>query len=186
MRIGIIVEGFSERIVLKSPAFTDLLQRNSLELVSDVVNLKGKGNLNTQRMQSQVQLLRDLGAETILVLRDLDDMPCITSAKQEVYQAADVKICIAVKELEAWFLADSKTLSNVFRTNFYFDKPEEEANPSYTLSQLSLNYTNRGASDKKLFAMTMNRNGFSIENAANHPHCPSANYFLTKLQSLRP
>ena len=26
--------------------------------------------------------------------------------------------------------------------------------------------------------------GFTIENAANHPNCPSARYFLTKLQTL--
>ena len=184
VKIGLIVEGFCERIVLKSPAFSNFLQNHSFQLVGDVVNLEGKGQLNTSRMKTQVQLLRDQGAERVFVLRDMDDAPCLTAVKQEVYQANDVKICVAVKELEAWFLADSTTLTTIFQHEFQFSFPESEPNPLETLKRLRLQHQQTGISDKKLFAKMMVREGFTVERAAAHPNCPSARYFLTKLQEL--
>ena len=181
VKIGLIVEGFSERIVLKSSAFVSFLQNTGLELVGDVVNLEGKGELKTARMSTQVQLLRDQGAVRIFVLRDMDDAPCLTFVRQEVYQAADVKVCVAVKELEAWFLADSETLSTIFQQDFHFSLPEFEIKPLDTLKRLRLQHQKIGISDKKLFAKMMVREGFTIERAAAHPNCPSARYFLTKL-----
>jgi hypothetical protein len=184
VKVGFIVEGFCERIILKSAAFATYLGKQGIELVSDVVNLEGKGALNTARMQTQVQVLRDKGAEHIIVLRDLDDAPCFTSAKQEVFQAYDVKICIAVRELEAWYLADSQTLSTIFQRKFYFDEPEAEVKPIETLKRLRQDYQGVGISDKKLFTKLMLREGFTIEQSAQHPNCSSARYFLNKLQNL--
>lgn len=184
VKIGLIVEGDSERIVLKHEWFTDFLLKNDIELAGDVINLGGKGNLNTARMETQVQLLRDQGAERVFVLRDMDDAPCLTAVKQEVYQASDVKVCVAVKELEAWFLADSETLTTIFQVDFMFSFPEIENSPLETLKRLRLQHQKTGISDKKLFAKMMVREGFTIERAAAHPNCPSARYFLTKLTEL--
>ena len=186
VKIGFIVEGGCERIVLRSPAFSAYLRKHHFELVSDIVNLDGKGNLKASslKMNTQVQVMRDSGATYVIVLRDLDDATSFAEVKQQVYQASDVHCCVAVKELEAWFLVDSTTLSLLFLTNFFFDYPEEPIKPFDTLNALRRQYTNRGISDKKGFASAMVNNGFTIEKAAQHPNCPSAHYFLTKLQTL--
>lgn len=184
VKIGLIVEGDCERIVLKHESFTNFLLKNNIEQAGDIINLGGKGNLNTARMETQVRLLRDQGAERVFVLRDMDNAPCLTAVKQEVYQAPDVNVCVAVKELEAWFLADSETLTTIFQIDFTFSFPEIEPNPLETLKRLRLQHRKTGISDKKLFAKTMVREGFTVERAAAHPHCPSARYFLTKLKEL--
>ena len=184
MKIGLIVEGDCERIILKSDIFRETLRQNNLELVADVVNIGGKGNLKNRKIQSQVEILRSKGTEKIIVLRDLEDLPSIATAKNEVYQAPDIIICIEVKTLESWFLADSETLSTIFKSRFYFEYPETENRPIDKLKFFSLQFTNTGIGDKKIFARKMVKNGFSIQRAAQHPNCPSANYFLNKLQSL--
>lgn len=135
-------------------------------------------------MNTQVQLLRDAGAEWVIVLRDMDNADSFDAVKQEVYQASDIKACIAVQELEAWFLADSETLSILFDTDFIYDSPETVPKPFELLVTLRKQYTGRGIGDKKIFARTMLGCGFTIEQAAQHPNCPSARYFLIKLQTL--
>jgi hypothetical protein len=40
------------------------------------------------------------------------------------------------------------------------------------------------AKSKPRLAKKMLEKDFSIQNAASHPNCPSAKYFLTKLQSI--
>ena len=52
LKIGLIVEGDCERIILKSDIFRETLRQNNLELVADVVNIGGKGNLKNRKMQS--------------------------------------------------------------------------------------------------------------------------------------
>ncbi|EDN65446.1 hypothetical protein BGP_6350 [Beggiatoa sp. PS] len=56
------------------------------------------------------------------------------------------------------------------------------------IKEIGKNYhkTKRGpGSTRKIFARKMiNTFNFSIERAANHPHCPSAKYFLEKLKKL--
>jgi hypothetical protein len=186
VKIGFIVEGGCERIVLRSNAFTQFLQQHRIERVGDVIDLDGKGNLTiaSKRMETQVRLLRDLGASCVVVLRDLDDAPTHEVAKQQVYQAPDVVCCLAVKELEAWFLADSMTLSLLIEPDFFFEFPEEPLKPIDVLKELRQQHKQRGIGDKKGFASVMVNNGFTIEAAARHPNCPSAQYFLTTLQTL--
>lgn len=188
VKVGFVVEGGSEKIVLKSVKFQNYLHSQQIELVGDVINMDGKGNLqaSSQRMNTQVQLLRDAGAEWVVVLRDMDNTDSFSTVKQEVYQASDVIICIAVQELEAWFLADSQTLSVLLQTHYYHDVPETVVKPVDLLDALRKQYTGRGITDKKVFARTMLGCGFTIERAAEHPNCPSARYFLTQLQTLAP
>ena len=184
--MGFIVEGACEKIVLKSERFQNYLQLKDIQQVGDVIDMDGKGNLkaSSQRMNTQVQLLRDQGAEWIVVLRDMDNASSFDEVKQEVHQADDVRICVAVQELEAWFLADSLTLSQIFNTKFHLEFPEKESKPFEALAAFQKQYNNRGISDKKICAKMMLSNGFTLENAARHPNCPSARYFLTKLQTL--
>ena len=186
VKVGFIVEGGCEKIVLKAVEFQNYLQSQDIEQVGDVIDIDGKGNLkqSSTRMDTQVQLLRDAGAEWVIVLRDMDNTDSFDAVKQEVYRASDVKTCVAVRELEAWFLADSETLSTLFQANFKHDSPETVLKPFELLVALRKQYTNRGIGDKKVFARTMLANGFTTERAAQHPNCPSARYFLTKLQTL--
>ena len=186
MKVGFIVEVGCEKIVLKAVEFQTYLQTQRIEQVGDVIDMDGKGNLkqSSTRMNTQVQLLRDAGAEWVIVLRDMDNVNSFDDVRQEIYQAPDVHACIAVQELEAWFLADSETLSAVFQTALSHDLPETVPKPFELLVALRQQYTGRGIGDKKIFARTMLANGFTIEQAAQHPNCPSARYFLTKLQTL--
>jgi hypothetical protein len=186
VKVGFIVEGASEKIILKANEFQAYLRSKSIERVGDVIDMNGKGNLksSSQRMNAQVQLLRDEGANWIIVLRDMDNAGSFSIVKGEVYQALDTEVCIAVQELEAWFLADSKALSILFQSDFSYDSPETITKPFDLLATLRKQYTGRGISDKKVFARTMLGCGFTIENAAQHPNCLSAHYFLTKLQTL--
>ena len=188
VKVGFIVEGGCEKIVLKAVEFQAYLQTQRIEQVGDVIDMDGKGNLkqSSTRMNTQVQLLRDAGAEWVIVLRDMDNADSFDAVKQEVYQASDIKACIAVQELEAWFLADSETLSILFDTDFIYDSPETVPKPFELLVTLRKQYTGRGIGDKKIFARTMLGCGFTIERAAQHSNCPSAHYFLTKLQTLAP
>ncbi len=186
VKIGFIVEGGSEKIILKSVEFQAYLRTQQIEQVGDVIDIDGKGNLraSSQRMNTQVQLLRDAGATWIVVLRDMDSAPSFTVVKNEVYQATDTATCIAVQALEAWFLADTQTLSSLFQTSFEHPSPEAVTNPVDQLNALRKQFTGRGIGDKKAFARTMLSCGFTIERAAAHLNCPSARYFLTKLQTL--
>ena len=186
VKVCFIVEGGCEKIVLKAVEFQTYLETQRIEQVGDVIDMDGKGNLkqSSTRMNTQVQLLRDAGAEWVIVLRDMDNAGSFDAVKQEVYQAPDVETCVAVQELEAWFLADSETLSVLLQTNFNHDSPETVLKPFELLVALRMQYTGRGIGDKKVFARTMLATGFTIEQAARHPNCPSARYFLTKLQTL--
>ena len=92
---------------------------------------------------------------------------------------------IVVKAIESWFLADTKAISSYFEQDSYFHGlPESIEKPFDYLKQQSIDIKKRGISDKLIFAGIMLKNGFSIENAANHPNCPSAKYFINKLKSL--
>ncbi|MEZ0541970.1 DUF4276 family protein [Fibrella arboris] len=189
VKVGFLVEGGCERIVLRSPAFSNFLLQHDIEIVGDVIDMDGKGNLtqSSKRMQSQVQTLRNRGANWIIVLGDLDEAEtdeAVSRIKAKVYKAENLSTCLAVQELEAWFVADSDTLSTLFNTPFYHDKPEAIVKPSAFLKEQRLIYTGQGIKDKKGFATAMINNGFSINRAAAHPNCPSARYFLDKLQTI--
>ncbi len=185
VKIGFIVEGHCERAVLGSNAFQGYLSKTGILNVYDIQNAKGKGNLLNETATSLAQIIRDKGAEHIVVLRDMDSLPDVEAAKSEVIKAGDLTVCVAVQELEAWFLADSETISTIFKTNFFFDEPEQETDPFGTLNNLSRQFRQgRGIDDKRKFTNLMLANGFTIEKAARHPNCPSAQYFLSTLQTL--
>ena len=177
VKVGFIVEGGCERIVLRSAAFRNYLVKLGLEQVGDVIDMDGKGNLkqSSQRMQNQVQTLRNRGADWILVLRDLDEpesAEAIDKVNAEMYQATDVISCLAIQEIEAWFLADSGTLSKWFNATISCEFPQSIEKPSGYLSDLKLAHQGRGIGDKKGFTSKLINNGFTIQRAAEHPNCP--------------
>lgn len=181
VKIGFIVEGETEALILYSDKFRAIL--DELNLVSvGIINAGGNKNLLPHNILIHQNNLIKKGAETILILTDLDDDQCITKTKERITERENQIIIVAIKQIEAWFLADSILLSNLFNEFFTFDYPEKENVPFDTLRALLIQFRGRGLPKKVPMALKMINSGFSILNAANHPNCPSANYFLTKLK----
>jgi len=186
VNIGFICEGYTELFILESDSFKNIL--NSLKLKSvGVTNVKGNANLLPHSIKIHQENLFDKGATLIFVLTDLDKDQCITKTRLRITESENQIIIIAVKQIESWFLADYSTMNIIFKDDYSFENPENEEVPIETIRKIYFDKFKRGLvgrDEKKKLAKKMIDNGFSIQNAANHPNCPSANYFLTKLQSI--
>lgn len=193
---GFIVEGDSEAILLKHSSFIALLA--SFNIFCDttfVINAEGKNNLYNpnadletleRRVGSWMEDLHAKGAEYIFFLIDFDNSDtCFTLFKTKVFRNPDNLIIIAKQALEAWYLADHQALSNFLQAKILpVERPESYLSPFDQVKSLRIKHSNRGLSDKKSLAKNMLSCGFSLSNAAAHPNCPSASYFLRKLQSI--
>jgi hypothetical protein len=186
VNIGFICEGYTELFILESDSFKGIL--NSLKLKSvGVINVEGNGNLLPHNIKSHQENLFEKGASLIFVLTDLDKDQCITKTRLRITESENQIIIVAVKQIESWFLADNSTMNLIFKGDYSFENPENENVPIETIRNIYFNKFKRGLigrDEKKKLAKKMIDNGFSIQNAANHPNCPSAKYFLTKLQSI--
>ncbi|RYU94861.1 hypothetical protein [Emticicia agri] len=186
VKVGFICEGDVEKILIESPDFQNLLKRLDLECIKPIINATGKDNLLPHRILEHRENLKDKQAEIIIIITDLDDLSCITLTKQRIKPLENEIIIVSVKQIESWFLADSESMSTLFKQKYFFEFPEREMIPYETIRRESLRIREQGfgKNAKLKFAAKYIRNGFSIENAANHPNCPSARYFINKLQSL--
>ena len=180
VKLGIICEGESETIIFNSPSFISFLQTLNIDLVA-VQETGAKNQFYGERINSHRQILIDKGASCVLALLDLDKDECITITKQKVTIFANQEIVVAVKEFENWYLADSNAISVFLNKSISIDYPEIYDEPIDEMINLN---GKTFAKSKPRLARKMLNNGFSIQNAANHPNCPSAKYFLTKLQSI--
>ncbi|HFT4761043.1 DUF4276 family protein [Pseudomonas aeruginosa] len=177
VKAGFIVEGASERIVVESPMFRGLLRACGYELVTPVVDAKGGGNLLPQNIEAFIARLDTAGAERIFVLTDLEDEVQVATVRERVaHQRIDFAF-IAVKALEAWYLADSVAMNAWLGTDD-FHEPTPEATPDKPwerLKQVAAERGKRGPGSKVAFATKVTKHwGFTIENASAHPACPSA------------
>ncbi|GAB4046688.1 hypothetical protein GCM10028810_26620 [Spirosoma litoris] len=185
VKIGFICEGKTEKNILESDRFQEWLNANGFDCSLPVIDAKGNGNLLPHKIDALRQELVGRDVQKIIILTDLDLDSCITLTRKRITEREDQIIIVAVKQIEAWFLSDTPTLQGLFNdSTFIFDYPELENNPFLTLQQLLLTKTNRGVGSKAILVNRMLKYGFTIENAAQHPNCPSAHYFLTKLQTL--
>lgn len=184
VNVGFICEGDTEVKIVKSEAFQHLLRASGLTCVLPIEDAKGNGNLLPHNMLERRNTLEKAGADAIFILTDLDEDVTIDATRQRIGESPNQHIIVAVQEAEAWFLADSVTLSTLLGKSVYFDDPEQEAEPFEIIRQLFIKETGRGVGTKPILARRMLKYGFTIENAAKHPNCPSAHYFLTKLQTL--
>ncbi len=188
VKVGFLVEGDTEKKIILSDNFKAFCRLNNIEVLPSIFPPKGKRGKDIfkdkEKIEAFVKILQDNGAEYIFVIRDLEDLPSIIDARNEI-ASDEVKKIIVVKAIESWFLADTKAIASYFeQDSFYHDSPESVEKPFDFLKQQSIEIKKRGISDKLIFAGIMLKNGFSIENAANHPNCPSAKYFIKKLESL--
>ena len=184
VKVGFICEGKTERKIIESDKFQNFLSDVGIDCIKPVLDVKGSGNLLPENLKESVILFRNKGAEKIVILTDLDEDACVTVTKNRITNDENKIVIVAVRKIESWFLADSITLSNLLKLEFYFNKPEEEINPFDTLKETFMNRQNRGIGVKDIFTARMLKYGFSLENAAAHPNCPSATYFLNKLKQI--
>ncbi len=182
VKVGFICEGETEKIIVDSTNFKNILALNNLQLVN-AIDATGNGNLLPKNITPFIESLKDDGAEKIFILTDLDEDLCITKTKERINAPETVIVIISVKQVESWFLADSITLSKVFGKEYKFDFPENENSPREKLREIFVVETGRGIGPSKPgFAKRILKEGFSVLNAAAHPNCNSAKYLLSKLK----
>lgn len=184
VKLGCICEGANEKTILESEGFRLLLTELGIDFLGNVIDAKGNGNLLPKYLDDQIDSLKSQGATHILILADQEDEPCITSVKSRIDPEGNHIVIIAVKTIEAWFLADSAAMSAYLKSRFICENPEDFSRPYDHIRKLKWERTGRGLNHKKQLCSRVIQCGFSIENAAAHPNCPSAKYFLEKLKSL--
>jgi hypothetical protein len=183
VKVGFICEGECERVMVESAAFNGLLQQYNLKLVL-AIDARGGGNLLPEHISNYIAILEDKGAEKIIILTDLEYNDSIAAVKTRINARAEDILIIAVRQFEAWILADTATMRELLQdTTFYFEYPEEETIPYETIRQLMLTHTSRGVNKLRLCKRAL-LNGFTVENAAAHDNCYSAKYFLDQLVAL--
>lgn len=186
VKVGFICEGKTEKKIIQSGKFQQYLTEIGIQVVGEIIDADGNDHLLPQNLPNFSLQLIDKGADRIVIITDLDKESCITFTKNRINpnQDKDKIVIVAVKEIESWFLADSFTLSFLLKENFEFPKPEEQIDPFEKLRDIFLTKRGRGIGTKYKLARHMLKYGFSVENAAQHPNCPSAAYFLKKLKQL--
>jgi hypothetical protein len=188
VKIGFICEGNTEQILLQSDSFKQFLQSLHLESLP-VIDAQGSGNLLPHNIVGYISRLEKEGAEKIIILTDLDEDICITQTKQRISARQKDIVIIAVKKIESWLLACSQAMSALLRIpGFAFQEPENEPNPFETINNLMIVHLGRGIGKGnggkiKLITRLLNF-GLDINQAAIHPNCPSASYFIRKLQEI--
>jgi hypothetical protein len=184
-KIGFICEGRTEQIFLQSNAFGKLLASFNLESLP-VIDAGGSGNLLPHNIQGYLSRLEKEGAKAIIILTDLDEDICITETKNRISAREKDIVVIAVKKIEAWFLACTPTMQQLLsQPGFNFSNPENEKDPFETINDLLIKHKGRGIGKKTAgkikLATRMMEMGFELSSAAAHTGCPSAKYLLGKL-----
>lgn len=188
VKVGFIVEGNTEKIVVDSPQFKEFLRGIGIIVVEPVIDAKGNGNLLPQNIEPFIDLLKKSSAEKIIVITDADEYSICQVEKRILPDGTSYKIdliAVAVKAFEAWFLACEELIRKILCIpDFSMDFPEKtDGLPFDYLKELARNKKVRGPGTKTSFAKRAMKNGFSLEVAAAHPHCPSATYFFNRLLS---
>jgi hypothetical protein len=187
VKLGFIVEGETERIVLEKSDFFNYLQSLNIAYIPEVIDAKGNGNLLPDNIIPHTKTLEDKGATQIFILTDLDNDQCITYTKERISPLSQHIVTVSIKAIEAWFLADTMAMCNFLKdTAFTYEMPEDVTDPFEEVKAIRLAKNNRGIGSKPILAQLMIRNSFSIQRAALHPNCNSAKYFLEMIRRLSP
>lgn len=188
VKVGFIVEGDTEKILIESDRFKAFARNNGLEVCSPVIDAKGGGNLLPQNISQSVARLRMANVGHIVILTDLETAPDVEAVKARIGSLHTNLIFVAVKAIEAWFLADTQALRRWLRMADVFEAAPEET-PEMPWERLKALATEKGArgpgNSKPIFARNMcKHHGFDLAQAALHPACPSAKLFHDALVKL--
>ena len=181
VRVGFIVEGDSEQIVVSSPLFQQFLTRHNHQLVTPVINAKGGGNLLPQNIEVFLSRLKQQNVDKIVVVTDLEGEASADAVRERIGHAELDVIFVAIKALEAWYLADTEAMRSWLKDeDFYETQPEQTVGmPWNRVIEVAKLRKKQGPGSKTSFAKKIvKHHHFSIENAANHPGCPSAKEML--------
>jgi hypothetical protein len=189
VKLGFIVEGVTEKYILENSDFFKYLKSKEIKFDPEVINAEGKDNLlphnleiHTQRLITPNNKNQSIPATIIFILTDLDEDECITKTKERISPLNNQIVVISVKQIESWFLSDSMAMGSLLKQNFYFDNPESLDKPFEEIQSICLEKIKRGIGTKTRFAYSFVKNHkFSILEAAKHPNCNSAKYFLRKI-----
>jgi hypothetical protein len=189
VKVGFIVEGDTEKFIVESVAFMTWLNVNGITLIRPVVNAKGGGNLLPQNIGPFVSTLQQAQAEHIVILTDQEHEASADAVRQRIGQQHTPLVFVAVKAIEAWFLADTQALRHWLGLDTIEEaRPEETTGlPWERLKEIAAqNNKKHGPGSNKLkFAKRMiNTHGFQIPRAAEHPHCFSALEFSKGITAL--
>lgn len=188
VKIGFIVEGDTEKILIESAGFKSWTKANNIEICAPVINAKGGGNLLPYHVEAMLAQFHRNAPDHIVILTDLEREPDVASVKARITTAHTQYIFVAVKAIEAWFLADTPALQRWLKIDDVLEAAPENTPgmPWERLKALAMEKGARGpGSNKPKFAMQMCRNhGFEIAQAATHPACHSAKLFHDTLLSL--
>ncbi len=188
VKIGFIVEGGTEKVLVESPQFVAWLNEWQLELVKPIIDAKGGGNLLPRNIEPLVALLRAKGAEHIVILTDLENAADVDSVKERITNQYSELIFVAVKAIEVWFLADTEAMKKWLNVDDFIEiAPEETVEmPWERLRDIANELNLRGPGSSKVsFAKRMVKHyGFLVTNAADHSNCPSATEFKNGLMAL--
>jgi hypothetical protein len=187
VKVAFIVEGDVEKIIVEE-CFIDKgwLASKNIEPLRPIINAGGGGNLCPHNMPIYVEQAQSLNPDKIIILTDLECDPCIEKTKERLGDCDNCITIISRKSFEAWFLADDALLYKMTDGNYtHYSNPESTNNMPYnTFKELMVQHTGRGTGDKVRTAKKVSKNNFNIENAGNHPNCPSAKYFVDKINTL--
>lgn len=182
VKVGFIVEGDSEKVLIESAGFRKWASDQGLEICSPVINAKGGGNLlphNIKPMLAQIELNHP---DHVVILTDLENATGVEAVKARIGTEHTDLIFIAVKALEAWFLADTDAMRRWLNAPEFFEPAPEQTigMPWDRLKEVAKTYGSRGpGSSKVIFAKKMCGAAmrYELERAAAHPACPSAKAF---------
>lgn len=185
VNIGFIVEGGSEKIIIESQAFNNFLLDNNYTLIKPVIDAQGGGNLLPDNIEVMIQTLKQQNAEKIFVLTDLEEEASPQTVKDRLTNDEVDEIFVAVKALEAWFLADTEAMRLWLKSDDFIEPTPEDTTqmPWLRLKEIAKNNGTNGPGSKIAFAKKMVRFEFSITNAAAHDNCPSAAELVTALEN---
>ena len=129
LRIGVGVEGPSDQAFLRT-----LLHREFQGALFDVRAVKGRTQLE-RKAASLIDDFRNFRYPLSIILVDRDSDPCVAATVEafdgETVAAAraplgqrDVLMCVAVVELESWYLADEEAIRQLIPDVEYSAPPE--------------------------------------------------------------
>jgi hypothetical protein len=189
VKVGFIVEGNSEKVLIESAGFRKWASDQGLEICSPVIDAKGGGNLLPHHLHTLVAQVKRSGPDHIVILTDLEDATDVEAVKDRITREHTNLIFVAVKALEAWFLADTDAMRRWLNAPEFFESTPEQTlgMPWDRLKEVAKAYGSRGpGSNKVLFARKMCGAAlrYELERAAAHPACPSAKAFRDGLVEL--
>ena len=189
MKIGVGVEGASDR------AFWDkVLHKHFPGVCFDIRSMNTRDKLirDTHRLLDAFRSLH-YAAGFILVDRDRD--PCIAAVlqwfdaaiQQEARRPEDARylsVCVAIRGLEAWFLADAAAIKALLpRASYAAPSDTASLNPKRTLKSLWQQQYGRNSSPNKIGFARMIAPKFDPEAARRHS--ASFTYFWSRLTAAR-